>query len=273
MKLIPFPEQTVVIAKNQPEYLPFPAHKFDGDSMGRIAACWQLTWKERLRLLFTGKIWHQIATFDNPLQPQLLTVEKPAMPPRSTPASESGCPAKACACLAALLCLASVSARAQTNTNTVTVTLTNINPQLGAIVQTLEPLFTATNWAVGPYAEYNTSNHKWGGGAGAAYNITANVAAWLRIGYEDGDVVTPSGNAVFQLPVNLTVFGQKITVTPLAYTGIGTSLSGLGKSNYTPQGLAGVGGYIRIGSFDLLGAYEKWTDSGDKVIAAVVYSF
>lgn len=78
MELIEFPEQTVVIAKDQPEYRPLPAHRF-GDDQGTIACCWSLTFWERLRVLFSGKIWHQVLTFNQPLQPQLLTVEKPVM--------------------------------------------------------------------------------------------------------------------------------------------------------------------------------------------------
>lgn len=84
MKLIEFPEQTVVIAKDQPEYLPLPAHRFSGAD-GRIACCWQLTWIERLTVLFRGQIWHQVLTFNQPLQPQLLTVEKPPMEIKETP--------------------------------------------------------------------------------------------------------------------------------------------------------------------------------------------
>lgn len=80
MNLIEFPEQTIVIAKDQPQYRALPAYLF-GDPDRRIACCWQLTWRERFKLLFTGKIWHQILTFGGPLQPQLLTIEKPAMPP------------------------------------------------------------------------------------------------------------------------------------------------------------------------------------------------
>lgn len=77
MKLIEFPEQTVVIAKDQPQYKPLPAYQYPGDPQGRIACCWSLTWRERVRLLFTGRIWHQILTFNGPLQPQLLSIEKP----------------------------------------------------------------------------------------------------------------------------------------------------------------------------------------------------
>lgn len=78
MELIEFPEQTTVYAKDQPEYRPLPAHHFC-DAEGRIACCWSLSWRERLQVLLTGRIWHQVLTFNRPLQPQLLTVEKPGM--------------------------------------------------------------------------------------------------------------------------------------------------------------------------------------------------
>jgi hypothetical protein len=83
MKPIEFPEQTTTIAKDQPEYVPLPAHIFPNDQHGRIACCWKLTWRERLAVLYTGKLWHQILTFSKPLQPQLLTVERPDMSNKS----------------------------------------------------------------------------------------------------------------------------------------------------------------------------------------------
>ena len=76
MDIIEFPEQTVVFAKDQPQYRQLPAHV---DSHGRITCCWRLTWRERLKLLITGRIWHQVLTFHQPLQPQLLLIEKPDM--------------------------------------------------------------------------------------------------------------------------------------------------------------------------------------------------
>lgn len=79
MKIISFPEQTTVYAKDQPAYRPLPAYRF-GDDEGRIACCWSLSWRERFRVLFTGRIWQQVLTFNRALQPQLLTVEKPDMP-------------------------------------------------------------------------------------------------------------------------------------------------------------------------------------------------
>lgn len=80
MELIEFPEQTLLIAKDQPQYRPMPAYRQPRDPEGRVICCWQLTWRERLKLLFTGKIWHHILTFRQPLQPQLLEVEKTEMP-------------------------------------------------------------------------------------------------------------------------------------------------------------------------------------------------
>lgn len=76
MKLVEFAEQNVVFAKNQPEYLPLPAHVKEGPA-GQITCCWQLKWSERLKVLWTGVIWHNVLTFNNPLQPQLLMVDKP----------------------------------------------------------------------------------------------------------------------------------------------------------------------------------------------------
>lgn len=80
MKLIQFPEQTVIIAEHQPEYLPLAAFQYANDPTGRIVCCWQLTWKERFRLLITGKLWHTVLDFHQPLQPQHIGLEKPFTP-------------------------------------------------------------------------------------------------------------------------------------------------------------------------------------------------
>lgn len=80
MTLIEFPEQTTVIAKDQPEYLPFPAH-MAGDAAGTIFACWKLSPEEIEVVRKTGVIWHSILTCNRPLQPQMLSVEKPVMIP------------------------------------------------------------------------------------------------------------------------------------------------------------------------------------------------
>jgi hypothetical protein len=82
MKLIEFPEQNIVIAKDQPEYHPMPAHVDHSDPYGTVTCCWELTWGERLLILFTGRIWHRIMAFKQPIQPQLLELTKPRFPER-----------------------------------------------------------------------------------------------------------------------------------------------------------------------------------------------
>ena len=73
MKPIEFKEQNVVYGKDQPEYMPLPALKFDD---GMVVTCWKLSWKELVKLIFTRKVWHSMLTFNKPLQPTLLTVDK-----------------------------------------------------------------------------------------------------------------------------------------------------------------------------------------------------
>ena len=73
MKPIEFKEQNVVYAKDQKEYQPLPALKFED---GTVVTCWVLSWKEVIKLVFTRKVWLSVLTFNKPLQPTLLTVNK-----------------------------------------------------------------------------------------------------------------------------------------------------------------------------------------------------
>jgi hypothetical protein len=75
-KLIKFPGHNIIYSANQPEYQPLPALKLDNKE-GEAIFCWQLTWKERLRLLFTGKLWQSIYTFNHPLQPVMISPTAP----------------------------------------------------------------------------------------------------------------------------------------------------------------------------------------------------
>ena len=90
MKLIPFPENNIILAEDQPEYEPAPAYYAHGDSHGALTYCWKLSFMDRVSILFTGRIWHQILTFGLPVQPQLLTVKKPHMPPTASVNSRAG---------------------------------------------------------------------------------------------------------------------------------------------------------------------------------------
>lgn len=73
MKPIEFPEQTIVWTKDQPPYLPLPAYT---DAKETIS-CWALTWRERLRVLFTGRLWLRQWNFGSALQPQAPTTISP----------------------------------------------------------------------------------------------------------------------------------------------------------------------------------------------------
>jgi hypothetical protein len=73
MTPITFPEQTTILAKDQPEYLPLPVCRHDD----WVISCWKLTFWERVQLLFTGRLWLVVLTFGGPLQPQLPRVRCP----------------------------------------------------------------------------------------------------------------------------------------------------------------------------------------------------
>lgn len=77
MKPIKFPEQNVVYAKDQKEYLPLPAHRTED---GQVITCWQLDEKELEQIQQTGCIWLRIHTFNMPLHPMSAGVEKPFEP-------------------------------------------------------------------------------------------------------------------------------------------------------------------------------------------------
>jgi hypothetical protein len=75
MEPIEFPEQNALFAANQPEYLPLPGFKVPGPD-GIVVSCWRLSYRERFRLLFTGKVWLGLMTFGKPLTPSRLSTKK-----------------------------------------------------------------------------------------------------------------------------------------------------------------------------------------------------
>lgn len=75
MKPKQFKEANVTFAKDQPEYIPLPAFRKESPQ-GEVITCWQLSFKERLRILFKGEIWLSMLTFNKPLTPSFLTTKK-----------------------------------------------------------------------------------------------------------------------------------------------------------------------------------------------------
>lgn len=74
MEPIKFDECNVIFAEDQKEYNPLPAHKSD---QGIVTSCWKMTWKERVKVFFVGKVYLQLFTFNSPLQPQRIVVHNP----------------------------------------------------------------------------------------------------------------------------------------------------------------------------------------------------
>ena len=74
MKPIKFKKQNVVFAETQPEYISLPAYK---EPDGCVTCCWKLSIKERFIILFTGKLWISMLTFNKPLQPLKPRVKSP----------------------------------------------------------------------------------------------------------------------------------------------------------------------------------------------------
>lgn len=74
MDVVKFKECNITYAENQPEYLPLPALKMDD---GEIVTCWKPSIKEKLKIVFKGKIWLNVLTFNKPLQPLRMSANKP----------------------------------------------------------------------------------------------------------------------------------------------------------------------------------------------------
>lgn len=65
---IEFKEHNKVYAKDQAPYLPLPVYE-DEEQGGRVIHCWKLSIKEKIQILFTGRLWINVLNFGSPLQP------------------------------------------------------------------------------------------------------------------------------------------------------------------------------------------------------------
>ena len=73
MKPITFNGANTVFAENQEEYNSLPAFK---DDEGNVVTCWKLSDEEIKKITETGELWLSVSTFNQPLQPVLLSVNK-----------------------------------------------------------------------------------------------------------------------------------------------------------------------------------------------------
>jgi hypothetical protein len=71
-------EELVVYAKDQEPYIPLPMWRDPNDDPdGYRVSRWELTWRERLQVLFGGSLWLSVLTFNRPLQPVRLQTSCP----------------------------------------------------------------------------------------------------------------------------------------------------------------------------------------------------
>lgn len=64
----------VVYAKNQTEYLPLPTRR---TAEGEVVSRWRPNWRARLAILFGADFYLTMLTFNGPLQPIQVSVDKP----------------------------------------------------------------------------------------------------------------------------------------------------------------------------------------------------
>lgn len=75
MKTISFKHQNIVFAENQPEYTPLPALKLNTEN-GEVISCWSMNFRERLKVLVTGRVWLSLMSFNKPLTPSFMSVDR-----------------------------------------------------------------------------------------------------------------------------------------------------------------------------------------------------
>ena len=66
--------EAVVYAKDQPEYLPLPTRRTPD---GEVVTCWKLNWRARLSVMFGANFYLTMLTFNRPLTPVRVSVDKP----------------------------------------------------------------------------------------------------------------------------------------------------------------------------------------------------
>lgn len=74
-------DQETVYGASQSQYEPLPALRVSFDGIPTVISRWRLSWRERLRVFFTGSVWLGQMTFGDPLQPVQLMAKPPQVAP------------------------------------------------------------------------------------------------------------------------------------------------------------------------------------------------
>lgn len=75
MKPIKFKHCNVTFAKDQHEYMPLPTLRINSPE-GQVISCWKMSLRERIKVLFTGKVWLSLMSFNKPLTPSYMSVNR-----------------------------------------------------------------------------------------------------------------------------------------------------------------------------------------------------
>lgn len=127
----------------------------------------------------------------------------------------------------------------------------------GAFMDLLTTMTTWSNIAIAPYGIYDTGTKSEGVGVLALYNLNRYTAGGIALQYLNGEIWMPSAQLQLQAPLTI---GGKVTVTPLAFTGIGTPISSDADHNGGVTGIFGAGLGVKITShLDAFFALAKWT--------------
>ncbi len=76
MEAIKFKGANVVFAEDQDEYKSLPAAYDKTRPEGVVVTCYKLSFTDKIRVLFGGKVWVAIMTFNKSLQPQYLSTKR-----------------------------------------------------------------------------------------------------------------------------------------------------------------------------------------------------
>lgn len=74
---VKFEGHNLVIAEDQPEYLPLPAHLDQEDPHMAFTTCWELSAEELEEVKKTGKVYVQFWTFGKGVQPMKVAATFP----------------------------------------------------------------------------------------------------------------------------------------------------------------------------------------------------
>lgn len=77
MEPVEFPQQTHVLAKDQPQYRPLPVHIDQTDESIPMTCCFELSDEEIAEMAATKKLWYTQCTFGNNFQPVRLSTQNP----------------------------------------------------------------------------------------------------------------------------------------------------------------------------------------------------